>query len=71
MAAISHVYTLSLAAEILGREEDTIWDLSDQMDTEDGVLWILDINDTETLAFTSRGLEVLQEFLDDQVESPS
>jgi hypothetical protein len=40
------------------------------MEPEDGVLWILDTNDIETLAFTPRGLEVLQEIIDDQIEIP-
>lgn len=69
MAAISHVFTLQRAAQILGREEDLIWDLSGQLKPEDGVLWILDINDREILAFTPRGIEVLQEVIQDQIEN--
>ena len=69
MAAISHVFTLPRAAQILGRDEDLLWDLSDQLEPEDGVLWIHDINDQAILAFTPRGIEALQEIINDQVEN--
>ena len=68
MAAISHAFTLPRAARILGRDEDLLRDLSDQLDPEDGVLWIHDINDRATLAFTPRGIEALQEIINDQVK---
>ncbi len=40
MAAITRVVTIRRAAEILGRDEDLLWDISDQLDPEDGKLWI-------------------------------
>ena len=43
MAAITRVFTIRRAAEILGRDEDLLWDLSDQLDPEDGRLWIADV----------------------------
>jgi hypothetical protein len=70
MVAISHIFTIERAARILGCNEDLLWKLSDQLRPEDGVVWILDINDNETLAFTPRGLEVLQEMIDDQINIP-
>ena len=67
MAAISHVFTLQRAAQILERDEDLLWDLSDQLGPEDGVLWIHDINGSEILAFTQLGIETLREILADQI----
>ena len=32
-----------MAAEILGRTEDLLWDLSDRLEPEDGMLWIQDV----------------------------
>jgi hypothetical protein len=61
VAAISHVYTIRRAAEILGRTEDMLWHLSDQLDPEDGKLWIHDVDDIEIMAFTDFGLENLQD----------
>jgi len=69
VAAISHVFTLQRAAQILERDEDLLWDLSHQLDTEDGVLWIFDINDKEILAFTKQGIEALQEIIKDQIDN--
>src|SRR5580704_10420631 len=44
MAAISHVFTIRRAAQILGRDEDLLWELSDQLEPEDGKLWVYDID---------------------------
>src|SRR5262249_20470698 len=34
MAAISHVFTIGRAAQILGRDEDLLWELSDPLEPE-------------------------------------
>jgi hypothetical protein len=66
MAAISAVFTLALAAKMLGETEDRLWDLADQMEPEDGVLWIHDTDERQTMAFTDFGLETLKELIADQ-----
>lgn len=68
VAAITRVYTIRMAAKILGRAEDLLWDLSDQLEPEDGMLWIHDVDDTETLAFTDFGIETLREIISDQID---
>ena len=68
MAAVSFVYTIRRAAQILGRDEDLLWDLSDQLEPEDGKIWIHDIDDIDTLAFTEFGIETLREIIADQVD---
>lgn len=69
MAAITRVYTLRRAAFILGRDEDLLWDLADQLDPEDGVLWIHDLDDDSTvMGFTDFGLENLREMIADQID---
>lgn len=65
MAAPGHVFTLSRAAEILGEDEELLWDLVDNLEPEDGCLWIYDTNNQQTIAFTDRGLECLQEMIAD------
>ena len=52
MAAITRVFTIRRAAEILGRDEDLLWAMSGKLDTEDGKLWIYDVDGIETMAFT-------------------
>jgi hypothetical protein len=39
------------------------WDLVDEMEPEDGMLWIYGTGDEQTIAFTDAGLESLQELL--------
>jgi hypothetical protein len=55
MAAPSHAVTISRAAEILGEDEELLWDLVDEMEPEDGCLWIHGTHDQQTIAFTERG----------------
>ena len=68
MAAISYVFTIRRAAQILGRDEELLWDLSEQLEPEDGKLWVLDIEGAETLAFSQFGIENLREIIADQVD---
>jgi hypothetical protein len=68
MAAISYVFTIRRAAQILGRDEELLWDLSEQLEPEDGKLWVLDNEGAETLAFSQFGIENLREIIADQVD---
>jgi hypothetical protein len=68
MAAISHVFTIRRAAQILGRDEDLLWDLVDQLEPEDGKLWVYDIDGVEIPAFTADGIEALREIIKDQID---
>jgi len=56
MAAISHVFTIRRAAQILGRDEDLLWELSYQLEPENGKLWVYDIDGAEIPAFTHDGI---------------
>jgi hypothetical protein len=64
MAAISHVFTIRRAAQILGRDGGC-WTSSSP---KDGTLWVYDIDDVEIPAFTSFGMENLREIIADQVD---
>ena len=70
MAAPGHVFTISRAAEILGEDEDLLWELAGSLEPEDGCLWIYDTGDRQMMAFTDRGLECLQELIADHQCSP-
>ena len=67
MAAISRVYSIHRVAQMLGRDEDLLWELADQLEPEDGKIWVYDADEVETLAFTQAGIERLEEIIADQV----
>jgi hypothetical protein len=46
----------------------TCCDLSDQLEPEDGKLWIHDIDGAEILAFSEFGIETLREIIADQID---
>ena len=60
MAAITRVYTIGYVAEMLGEEEDRLWDVANGMDPEDGHLWVYGVGEDGVAAFTDFGIENLQ-----------
>jgi hypothetical protein len=63
------VFTIRRAAQILGRDEELLWKLLQQLDPEDGLLWVYDVNDDEAVpAFTDFGIENLREIIKDQID---
>jgi hypothetical protein len=37
---VHHVYTIARVAEMLGEDEDWLWDVANEMDQEDGLVWV-------------------------------
>jgi hypothetical protein len=68
MAAISHIITIRRVAQMLGRDEDLLWDLADYVKLEEGKIWIHDINEIDTLAFSQLGIETLREIIADRID---
>lgn len=69
MAAPSMVFTARYAAGRLGVDIDVIEELAEQMSPEDGCVSVvdsLDDNAESVTAFTRRGLDYLEELLDDR-----
>ena len=66
MAAISHLFTIRRAAEILGQDEELIWQVSDDMEPEDGVLWVYDTGNLEPRAITPDGIDALRELISER-----
>lgn len=65
--AISHIFTIDLVAEKLGYDKDQIFDIaSDQLEPEDGMIWVHDLNEKQTIALSQDGIEALQEIIEDQ-----
>jgi hypothetical protein len=62
VAAPAHAITISRAAEILGEDEELLWDMATDMEPEDGCLWIHGTDDQQTVAFND-GMQYLREML--------
>ena len=54
---IYHVKTINLVAKDLGESEDWLFDVANEMDIEDGVIWVYGLGDDGVMAFTDFGIE--------------
>ena len=61
VAAISAVFTIGYVAEMLGEDEEWLWELSIDMFPEDGCLRVYGVGEDGVPAFTQFGIESLQE----------
>lgn len=60
---VSHVFTIARVAELLGESEDWLWEVAEEMDTEDGQLWVVGVGEDGVMAFTDDGIENLKELI--------
>ena len=65
MADISHVFTITYVAEMLGEDEDWLHELSIDMFPEDGRLYVERGKDDAVTAFTEDGIENLKQIIAD------
>jgi len=68
---VSHVFTLSHVAEMLGEDEEWLFEVAEEMDTEDGQLWVVGVGEDGVMAFTDDGIENLNELIAIHKETPS
>ena len=66
MAAIDQVFTIGYVANLLGEDQDWLYDLSTDMFPEDGCLWVYGVGEDGVPAFTSDGIENLRQIVADQ-----
>ena len=69
MAAIGHVFTISRVAEMLGEDEDWLYELSIDMFPEDGCLHVYGVGDDPVTAFTGYGVECLRQIIEEEGQS--
>ena len=50
-------------AEDLGEDEDWLWDVANEMEIEDGVIWVYGVGEDGVMAFTDFGIENLIELV--------
>ena len=60
---VYNVYTIARVAEMLAEDEDWLWDVANEMDQEDGLIWVYGPRDAAVMAFTDFGIETLTELV--------
>src|SRR3954452_16803189 len=68
---VSHVFTLSHVAEMLGEDEQWLFEVAEEMDTEDGQLWVVGVGEDGVMAFTDDGIENLTNRIAIHKDDPS
>ena len=61
---VHHVTTIARVAAMLGEAEDWLWDVANEMDQEDGLVWVYGPADDGVMAFTDFGIETLRELVE-------
>lgn len=67
---VHHVTTITRVAETLGEDEDWLHDVANEMDVEDGVIWVYGVGEDGVMAFTDFGIETLTELIRMHKENP-
>ncbi len=67
---VSHVRTIDRVAKDLGEDVDFLFDIAMEMETEDGVIWVLSLDDESVIAFTDFGVDSLVELIKVHREMP-
>ena len=60
---VQHVTTITRVAEMLGEDEDWLWDVANEMHQEDGLIWVYGLGDDGVMAFTDFGIETLVDLI--------
>jgi hypothetical protein len=68
---VHHVTTINQVAKNLGEDEDWISDVANEMEIEDGVIWVYGVGDDGVLAFTDFGIENLIDLIKMYKEDPT
>ncbi len=68
---VHHVTTISRVAKDLGENEDWLSDVANEMDIEDGVIWVYGVGEDGVMAFTDFGIENLIDLIKMYKEDPT
>jgi hypothetical protein len=67
---VHHVTTINRVAEELGENEDWLFEVANEMEVEDGCIWVYGIGEDGILAFTDFGIENLRELVKIYKDNP-
>jgi hypothetical protein len=68
---VHSVKTIDRVAKELGESVDWLHEVADEMDTEDGVIWVYGDTDDGVMAFTDFGIETRSDLIEMHKEDPS
>jgi hypothetical protein len=68
---VHHVTTINRVAIDLGENEDWLSDVANEMDIEDGVIWVYGVGEDGVMAFTDFGIENLIDLIKIYKEDPT
>jgi hypothetical protein len=68
---VHHVTTINRVAEQFGEDEDWLHGVANEMEIEDGVIWVYGVGEDGVLAFTDFGIENLIELVKMYKENPA
>ena len=60
---VHHVSTIARVAEMLGEDEDWLWHVANEMDQEDGLIWVYSLGDDGVMAFPDFGIETMVDLI--------
>jgi hypothetical protein len=66
LGSIAAVFTINYVAEMLGEDEDWLYELSIDMFAEDGCLHVYGVGEDDVTAFTEYGIECLKQIIADE-----
>ena len=61
---IRHVTTIAGVAKMLGENEEWLWEVANEMDQEDGLIWVYGPGDESVMAFTDFGIQTLTDIIE-------
>jgi hypothetical protein len=67
---VHHVTTITKVAEDLGEDEDWLHDVANEMEIEDGAIWVYGVGEDGVQAFTDFGNDRLIELIQMYRENP-
>jgi hypothetical protein len=67
---VHHVTTITKVAEDLGEDEDWLRDVANEMEIEDGAIWVYGVGEDGVQAFTDFGNDRLIELIQMYRENP-
>ena len=68
---VHHVTTIDRVAKDLGENENWLSDIANEMDIEDGVIWVYGVGDDGVMAFTDFGVENLIDLIKIHKDHPT